>query len=801
MLAGAVAATAALIGSLVLAAPAAAVPTAPPAAVETGIVQAAAVAGFNPENIISDALFYDGNAMSSAEIQAFLDAKIGSCTNGKCLNVLNVSISSRDAWYSAVTGDLVCSSLQGGTMRTSELIYRVQVACGISAKAILVTLQKEQGLTTSSAPSDWNLQAAMGASCPDTSPCDPAYSGVGPQIVQGVRQLKIYKAGRFAKQPGVNFIGYSPNTACGGTNLNIQNYATAALYNYTPYQPNAASLAAGWGLGDGCSSYGNRNFFNYYTSWFGSTQSGSSANDPVGFVDSVTSSPGEIRVSGWALDPDSSESIPVDVYVDGVGYRGKADVSRPDLAAHFPGLGIKHGYAIAVPPPKWGTVQVCVYGINVGSGSNRLLSCQSVASYGGSPVGYVDSIVAGPGTVTVQGWALDPDTTDPITVHVYAGSNATPFTADATRNDVAEQYPQYGNRHGISAVVPVAAGYQTICVYGINVRSGGNVLLGSCRQVFVKAAKDPGTPPIGNIDSVAVTGDKVTIRGWALDPDTPDSVAVHSYVGAAGAVHRSDGTRSDVSRAYPGYGVAHGFTIVRTLPAGGDNVCIYAINDGRGANTVLGCMFLVPQPSAPPFGNVDSFSLSGLDLTVSGWAIDPDTKAPIAVHVYVGGSGAATTADKNRDDIAVAYPAFGSAHGFSVQRSIPPAGAQVCVYAINDAAGSNTVLGCRFMIPGQSDPVGSLDGVAVANGVAQVSGWALDPDSRAPIAVHIYVDGVGRAVTADGERRDVETAFPEQGPFHGFMASVPIPAGAGHLCAYAINTGPGSNVMLGCRAL
>ena len=238
---------------------------------DTGIVKTAVV-GFNPENIISDALFYDGNAMSSAEIQSFLDNKIGRCENGKCLNVLTASISSRDAWYSQVTGDLVCSALQGGTMRVSELIYRVQVACGISAKAILVTLQKEQGLTTSSAPSDWNLRAAMGASCPDTEPCDPAYSGVGPQIVQGVRQLKIYKAGRFGKQPGVNFIGYNPSASCGGTNLNIQNYATAALYNYTPYQPNAASLAAGWGLGDGCSSYGNRNFFNYYTSWFGSPQ-------------------------------------------------------------------------------------------------------------------------------------------------------------------------------------------------------------------------------------------------------------------------------------------------------------------------------------------------------------------------------------------------------------------------------------------------------------------------------------------------------------------------------------------------
>lgn len=253
------------------------------ATVDSGLVKAAAVVGFNPEKIISDALFYDGNAMSAAEIQSFLDSKIGRCENGKCLNVLTASISSRDAWYSQATGDLVCSALQGGTMRVSELIYRVQVACGISAKVILVTLQKEQGLTTSSAPSDWNLRAAMGASCPDTEPCDPAYSGVGPQIVQGVRQLKIYKAGKFAKQPGVNFIGYNPNSACGGTNINIQNYATAALYNYTPYQPNAAALAAGWGLGDGCSSYGNRNFFNYYTSWFGST-TGAAANRASGAI-------------------------------------------------------------------------------------------------------------------------------------------------------------------------------------------------------------------------------------------------------------------------------------------------------------------------------------------------------------------------------------------------------------------------------------------------------------------------------------------------------------------------------------
>ncbi len=55
------------------------------------------------------------------------------------------------------------------------------------------------------------------------------------------------------------------------SNVNIVNLATAALYDYTPYQPNAAALAAGYGTGDSCSSYGNRNFYLYFNDWFGTT--------------------------------------------------------------------------------------------------------------------------------------------------------------------------------------------------------------------------------------------------------------------------------------------------------------------------------------------------------------------------------------------------------------------------------------------------------------------------------------------------------------------------------------------------
>src|SRR5690606_27015239 len=169
-------------------------------------VQSANAESFDPGQIIVDELFYDQNAMTSGQIQAFLDSKIGSCLNGRCLNVAVVPVTSRPADTSSSKGRLICSALQGGDLRVSELIYRIQVACGISAKVILVTLQKEQALVTSRAPGEWALKAAMGMACPDTAACDTAYAGLGTQIVTGTRQLKIYRAANFAKQPGVHFI-------------------------------------------------------------------------------------------------------------------------------------------------------------------------------------------------------------------------------------------------------------------------------------------------------------------------------------------------------------------------------------------------------------------------------------------------------------------------------------------------------------------------------------------------------------------------------------------------------------------
>ena len=60
-------------------------------------------------------------------------------------------------------------------------------------------------------------------------------------------------------------VAYSPDAACGSSAFTAANQATAGLYAYTPYQPNAAAAAGG----DECTSWGNWNFYGYFRRFFG----------------------------------------------------------------------------------------------------------------------------------------------------------------------------------------------------------------------------------------------------------------------------------------------------------------------------------------------------------------------------------------------------------------------------------------------------------------------------------------------------------------------------------------------------
>ncbi|POX65827.1 hypothetical protein C1N74_12205 [Microbacterium sp. SGAir0570] len=765
-----------------------------PVALSSSIAPAPAAAAasgsdFNPGNIISDAAFYDSNAMGSSEIQAFMERQVRSCSSGyTCLKDYRQNTDNRPS-------DRYCNGYEGrGNESASTIIDRVARSCGISQKVILVLLEKEQSLVTSPSPTARAYAAATGQGCPDTAPCDSATLGFFYQVYYAARQYKIYKAfpQDFGYQAGRwNNILYHPYNNCGTQRVYIENQATAGLYIYTPYVPNQAALNNLYGTGDTCSSYGNRNFWRLYTDWFGSTQADNES--PFGGFN-VEVSRGIVGIRGWALDPsDPRAALTVVVTANGARLgEFRADDPRPDVAAAHPGYGPNHGMR-ADFEVVGGTTEICVTVRNVGRGSDTAFECQTVEVETASPYGGT-TVEALSGGVRITGWTLDTDTRDPLDIHVYIDGQGSVHKADRPRPDVAAVFPGFGPNHGIDVSIQTPVGSHQVCTYGINVGLGMNKLLG-CQTVQVTRSADPQ----GMVDDLYPVPGGFRVRGWAVDPNTTEPMTVHVYRGSSGRAIQTSVIRDDVLKIYPSANRRSGFDEFISAPAGSSTVCVYGINVGWGQNSTLGCRNLEVR-AGQAFGGIDT-TVTGESVRMRGWAIDPDTRDSLTIHTYIDGTAVVGRADVTRADIARAYPGYGADHGIDETFELDPGTHRICAYAINVGPGTNQLLGCESLVVENHSPFGGTDVTVEAGGV-RLRGWTIDPDTSASLQVHVYVDGAGFAVaTAAVARPDVARAYPGFGDAHGIDLRLALKPGRHQVCSYAINQGPGSNSTLGCHSV
>lgn len=258
--------------------------------INVGSVSSLSGSQFQAGRIMDNGVFFNPNTANATQIQNFLNSKVPACdTNGTkphggttraaygsskgypppytCLKNYVQSTSNRAA-------DKYCGYYAGGSKSAARIINDVAKACGINPLVLVVLLEKEQSLITDDWPWSVQYQKATGFGCPDTAPCDSQFGAFFDQIYYAARQFKRYSQDShlFSHRANRdNYVRWHPNAACGGTNVYLQNQATAGLYNYTPYRPNAAALNNLYGTGDGCSAYGNRNFWRIYNDWFGST--------------------------------------------------------------------------------------------------------------------------------------------------------------------------------------------------------------------------------------------------------------------------------------------------------------------------------------------------------------------------------------------------------------------------------------------------------------------------------------------------------------------------------------------------
>jgi hypothetical protein len=293
----------------------------------SGTAGAVTAADWHAGRIIDDVIFQNANSMSVQEIQQFLNTKLGTAcdTNGAQNVTYRYPFGDTNAPYvtttravyaqrkgnhqptgtqiftclkdyyevprTAPSSDPVASNygfpnpqaaIPAGAKSAAQIIYDAAHASNISPKVLLDTLQKEQGLITDDWPVYNEYLYAMGAHCPDSGPggsanCDTTYAGFSLQMYEGASLFRYYFDNMsqpwwpYKKPNQTNTIQWTVSAACGSSPVFIENMATAALYTYTPYQPNKAALDNMYSTGDSCSSYGNRNFWRTFNDWFGDT--------------------------------------------------------------------------------------------------------------------------------------------------------------------------------------------------------------------------------------------------------------------------------------------------------------------------------------------------------------------------------------------------------------------------------------------------------------------------------------------------------------------------------------------------
>ena len=239
--------------------------------------KAVSASEWRPGRIIDDAVYLNKDSMSPQQIQAFLNSKVPVCDTWQ-----KWSGWYKGYWNSAPYTCLKDYSENGKS--SAQIIWEAAQNYRINPQLLLVTLQKETSMITDTWAATWQYKRAVGYKCPDSklgtdvdanqNGCYDSHENFIAQINGAAFRLRDYMdnpTGYNHRGGTTRYIAWTDKAECGGSNVYIENQATAALYNYTPYQPNQAALNNMYGLGDACSSYGNRNFWIMFNDWFGDT--------------------------------------------------------------------------------------------------------------------------------------------------------------------------------------------------------------------------------------------------------------------------------------------------------------------------------------------------------------------------------------------------------------------------------------------------------------------------------------------------------------------------------------------------
>ena len=382
-------------------------------------------------------------------------------------------------------------------------------------------------------------------------------------------------------------------------------------------------------------------------------------------------------VSGWAFDARNyGQSIQVHVNVNGVRNVFTANQPRPELAQYgIPGI---HGFQVSVPLERGRNNEICVWAIGIASGNVSQVSCSTVGPADAPPVGNVESITATGLKARVVGWTFDPKSASTSTrVHVYVNGVGRSFVAGSPRNDVNQAY-SIGGAHGFDVEVPLSAGDNRVCVYGIGVATGNNKLL-ACRTVpgTAAAARVAAAPP-----EVATLGAPAgTLMETLTAAATPTSPPLSPSAPATDPSTASVPATTESPAPTPTTSAPSTSSMPSPAPASPSS----STTTGAAPSTV------VTTPTAAPAskGAFDALVLSGTTGTLTGWIADPTADAEGRwVRITINGVTHDVFAGTARADATDTGGV--AALGFDDPVTLATGANEVCLYEIDGGGGIST---------------------------------------------------------------------------------------------------------------
>jgi hypothetical protein len=102
------------------------------------------------------------------------------------------------------------------------------------------------------------------------------------------------------------------------------------------------------------------------------------SDKPFGSFDVASRGTDTAFVGGWSIDPNTTASTKMRVFVDNTVYAiPDATGVRNDVAGVYPAFGPNHGFSGTVPITA-GPHRICVWAINIGPGGHGLIGCKNV---------------------------------------------------------------------------------------------------------------------------------------------------------------------------------------------------------------------------------------------------------------------------------------------------------------------------------------------------------------------------------------------------------------------------------------